>query len=62
LQFSNNATFTDMTGSNINASSALTYSDSAMGNINFATVNARYVRLFRASGWFGTGQFRIGQF
>jgi hypothetical protein len=51
-----------MTGSNINASSALTYSDSAMGNINFATVNARYVRLFRASGWFGTGQFRIGQF
>lgn len=39
---------------------AAKYSNSAIQTIAFSPVTARYVRLFVASGWLATGQFRIG--
>lgn len=38
----------------------ITYDDYALQDITFASHSARYVRIFLASGWLATGQFRIG--
>jgi hypothetical protein len=36
------------------------YSNNSMTNYAFSPMTARYVRLYKPSGWLCTGQFRVG--